>query len=261
MHRYFERKYDALTAQFLLDSNYELIEQLGMGGYGVAYLVEHKETKVHYVLKRLRRKHRKSEKNKKKFFLEIEILRKLQHVPVPQVIEEGFIADVPFYIMTYIQGDTFEQRIFRDGAKYSIVDCLNIIEQLMHIVSEIHAQQIVHRDLRIPNVIIQGQELAVIDFGLAVELHHDADMKIKNPKKLQTPASDLYFLGHFLLFLLYSDYESTERKERSWQQELDLPQQVTAFLERLLTIRPPFQTLDDALQELALVKKVIKSEV
>ncbi|HCX47452.1 MAG TPA: serine/threonine protein kinase, partial [Bacillus sp. (in: Bacteria)] len=62
--------------------------------------------------------------------------------------------------------------------------------------------------------------------------------------------SDLYFVGHFLLFLLYSDFKPRKKKEDTWQQELNLPIEVKDFLERLLWIQDPFSSALEAYRSL-----------
>ncbi len=69
-------------------------------------------------------------------------------------------------------------------------------------------------------------------------------------KKLEDHRSDLYYIGHFLLYLLYSNYSPTNRKERSWQEELQLPRDVEKYIERLLLIGPAFSSVEEALQSI-----------
>jgi serine/threonine-protein kinase len=50
--------------------------------------------------------------------------------------------------------------------------------------------------------------------------------------------SDLYGLGHFLLFLLYSGYEPFHEEERSWEEELTLSPGTRALIAKLLRRGP-----------------------
>lgn len=234
---------------------YHYHDILGIGGYGIAYLLIHKETKQPYVLKRLKAKHKNKTSSKQKFQLEITLLRKLHNSPFfPSIIYEGEIQTLPFYIMDYIEGQTFEQIIFNDKKVFSLSESLKITRQLLEIVIFMHEQGIVHRDLRIPNILIKDNKLHVIDFGLATYIKDDVKLEtIRNPKKAESYVSDLYFVGHFLLFLLYSNYTPTKHRERSWQEELQLPLEVTEYIERLLLIRPAFLHAQDALNSIPLL--------
>ena len=118
-----------------------------------------------------------------------------------------------------------------------------------------HEQGIVHRDLRIPNIILQNDKMTIIDFGLATKIDHSVRIdQIDNPKKAASPVSDLYALGHFMLFLLYSTYSPTSKKSRSWQEELALPTILQNYIEQLLMIQTPFPNAIAAKKQLQIVK-------
>lgn len=250
-----ESKYDRLLEQFIhTNTSYAIINQIGEGSYGIAYLLEHKETGEKAVLKRLKAKHRHT-KNRLKFLQEVTFLKILSSLPVPKVYMEGFIEELPFYIMEHVEGDTFEQAIFERHETFSIIDTLAKAEELLDIMIVMHEQGIVHRDLRIPNIILQNDKMTIIDFGLATKIDDPVRIdQIDNPKKAASPVSDLYALGHFMLFLLYSTYSATSRKSRAWQEELALPSILQYYIEQLLMIQTPFPNAMAAKMQLQLVK-------
>jgi serine/threonine protein kinase len=228
-----------------------LQEMIGKGSYGIAYSIVHKETGTRYVLKRMRAKHRKKDYQIQKFKQEISILKQLNLPNVPKVYLNGDVDGIPFYIMEYINGHTFEQEIFSNGKLYSLEESFTILKKLFNVVINIHDKKIVHRDLRIPNILVKNDMIYIIDFGLASYIKNDVLIEeLDNPKKLEDYRSDLYYIGHFLLYLLYSNYSPTNRKERSWQEELQLPQEVEKYIERLLLIGPAFSSAEEALQSI-----------
>ena len=250
-----ERKYDRLLEQFIqINTSYSLINRIGEGSYGIAYLLEHKETGEKTVLKRLKAKHRHT-KSKHKFLQEVTFLKILSPLPVPKVYMECFIEELPFYIMEHVEGDTFEQAIFERQETFSIVDTLARAEELLDFMIVMHEQGIVHRDLRIPNIILQSGSMTIIDFGLATNIDHSVRIdQIDNPKKAASPISDLYALGHFMLFLLYSTYSPTSIKSLTWQEELALPKLLQHYIEQLLMIQTPFPNALAAKKQLQLIK-------
>ncbi|MFK5708476.1 serine/threonine protein kinase [Lysinibacillus boronitolerans] len=224
---------------------------LGYGSYGRTYLIEDRSSASLFVLKCLRPKHRHHQKTIQKFQQEIHILQQLSLPYVPTIHSTGTIQDCPFFMMDYVNGQTFEQLIFQNGAKFSTAQSLAITKQLLEQIVQLHNYDIVHRDLRIPNILLVGQQLHIIDFGLATTYQKQIDIStIENPKRAENHISDLYFVGHFLLFLLYSDYKPSNKKEKAWQQELKLPFDIQDFLERLLCIQEPFASALDALQSM-----------
>lgn len=252
LHYFQDQHYHRLTQQYInKHTPYHLVDILGVGGYGVAYLIIHPETMQKYVLKRLKAKHRKKTSAHQKLHQEISILKNFNSLHFPTVIANGQISDLPFYIMEYIEGKTFEQAIFHENQVFSITASFDITKQLLEIIIFMHQHGIVHRDLRIPNILLQHRVLRVIDFGLATYIKENTQLQhIQNPKQAENYISDLYFVGHFLLFLLYSNYTPTTRREHSWQQELHLPTHVVHYIERLLLIRHPFSSAEDALSSI-----------
>lgn len=245
-----EKKYDQLIKEYIkIETSYVFIELIGVGAYGVAYLLEDSASCKKYVLKRMKTKHRHKKKIRQKFDQEIRILKEIGLPNVPAIISHGEIKEIPFYIMDYVEGKTFEQAIFIDGQVFSLEQSLQITKELLEIIIEFHKKGIVHRDLRIPNILFKEYTLNIIDFGLAAFINKEIlkSEEIHNPKRAANHISDLYFIGHFLLFLLYSNYMPTKKKEHSWQEELQLPPEVVDYIERLLLIRPAFSSADEAL--------------
>jgi len=246
---YLENKYHQLFKQYIDEqTNFTFLKVLGFGAYGIVYLLKEEQTGKKYVLKRLKSKHHNSKKVRQRFEKEIQILKEIRLSFVPSVIASGEIENIPYFVMDYMEGRTFEQSIFEEGNVYSLPESIHIFKMLLKMVIQIHQKGIVHRDLRIPNVLIYQGKLSIIDFGLATYINPQENIeKVKNPKKAENHCSDLYFLGHFLLFLLYSSYTPNERKEKCWQEELQLPSEVKNYIERLLLIQAPFSSAEEAL--------------
>ncbi|KGR90228.1 serine/threonine protein kinase [Ureibacillus massiliensis 4400831 = CIP 108448 = CCUG 49529] len=250
-----DKKYHNLFKKYVENkTSFSLQDILGNGSYGFAYLLLDEVTGNQYVLKRMRAKHRNDDKQRAKFQQEITMLKELDIPNVPNILYDGVLEDIPFYIMDFVNGSTFEQAIFEEGITFSLKESLAIVKDLLEIVNNIHQKGIVHRDLRIPNILIQHNILYIIDFGLAAYIKDDTRMEdIENPKKIENHWSDLYYIGHFLLYLLYSNYSPTERKERRWQEELELPPVVEEYIERLLLIQQPFSTTEEAIKSIPTV--------
>lgn len=244
-----EKSFDQAVELYIADHpDFSFKKFLGYGSYGRTYLIEDCSSASLFVLKCLRPKHRHHQKTIHKFQQEIHILQQLSLPYVPTIHSAGTISDSPFFIMDYVNGQTFEELIFQNGAKFTIAQSLAITKQLLEQIVQLHNYGIVHRDLRIPNILLVGQQLHIIDFGLATTYQKQIDIStIENPKRAENHISDLYFVGHFLLFLLYSDYKPSKKKEKAWQQELKLPIEVQDFLEHLLWIQEPFASALEAL--------------
>lgn len=80
---------------------------LGYGSYGRTYLIEDRSSASLFVLKCLRPKHRHHQKTIQKFQQEIHILQQLSLPYVPTIHSTGTIQDCPFFMMDYVNGQTF----------------------------------------------------------------------------------------------------------------------------------------------------------
>ncbi len=252
-HFFLEKKYHRQFETYIKNATiYEIVEVLGIGSYGVAYLLEHKETSEKVVLKHLRIKHKKNKKTRRRFAQEIEFLKRMGIPNIPSVISEGEFLHVPYYIMEFVDGQTFEELIFEEKQTFMLAETLHYAKQLLEIIQYVHSQGVVHQDIRIPNVLLKEGVLHIIDFGLAATIKHDICIEeIKNPKKTESYISDLYYVGHFLLYVLYSNYTPDHKKNKSWQEELELPSEVENFIEKLLLIQFPFGSVQEAYESMA----------
>ncbi|MBY0096705.1 serine/threonine protein kinase [Mesobacillus maritimus] len=234
----------------LIDDRYRAVKWLGTGGYGRSFLVEDLEQNELVVLKALRFHKRMSSRGRKGFILETDMLRSLDNASLPKVHSIGEANGVPYFTMDYINGKTFEQLIFSEGKRYEKSEVFRIGIELLQIIGYIHNQGIVHRDIRIPNVMVENNhQLKLIDFGLARRIGFSSGQqprRVNNKMKDLSFQSDFYALGHFILFLLYSCYETEDRaKERSWEEELQLPLFIRSVLRRLLQLDEPYERWQD----------------
>ena len=229
----------------IINKRYVIEKFLGMGSYGYSYLVFDTYLEKRLVLKLVRFHKRITKKGQRFQKYEVEILNSLQHPSFPAFYDEGMWGKIPFFTMEYIQGKTFEQIIFTDGQKFTEEESLAFGFKLFEQIEVLHQNGIVHRDLRIPNIMLEGNELKVIDFGLARWLS-DTDNKKRDLKSEISPQADYFQLGHFLLFLLYSNFEyNGDERERPWDEELTLSIETKYLIKRLLHVENPFQTVDE----------------
>ena len=98
-----------------------------------------------------------------------------------------------------------------------------------------HGKGIVHRDIRIPNVLIDGENVFLIDFGLA---------RWADGERYRYD-TDYSYLGDFLLYLLYSSYEPKSRPAKGpWYEELSLDGRQKSFIKKLFGMEPPYKGMD-----------------
>ncbi|MFK9092981.1 serine/threonine protein kinase [Bacillus salipaludis] len=230
----------------IVSERYKVREHLGTGSYGHSYLVEDLLNQQKKVLKALRLHKRKTRSGRSSFELEKELLLSIEHPGFPKYFEDGMYKNIPYYTMEFIDGKNFEQLIFSEGKNISEREAFKIAVDLLQYIEYLHTHNIVHRDIRIPNVIFDGTRIRLIDLGLGRHLKQEqigeAVSGIDLRKQINFQA-DFYGLGHFLLFLLYSNFSfNINQKEKSWEEELDVSNEAKHIIRRLLQIEPSYDT-------------------
>uniref|UniRef100_A0A2P2KKS1 non-specific serine/threonine protein kinase n=1 Tax=Rhizophora mucronata TaxID=61149 RepID=A0A2P2KKS1_RHIMU len=142
---------------------YELVKDLGVGNFGVARLLRHKETKELVAMKYIERGHKIDENVAR----EIINHRSLRH---PNIIRFKEVALTPTHlaiVMEYAAGGELFERICNAG-RFSEDEARYFFQQLISGVDYCHFMQICHRDLKLENTLLDGSpapRLKICDFG------------------------------------------------------------------------------------------------
>lgn len=218
---------------------------LGEGRYGIVYLAVDGENKE-YIVKQFKKEMIK--KSGSKLFYETKILKKLHHPCFPKYIANFNDGTREGYIMEYMKGKVFEDILQKDRHQFQREEIYEICTQLLDMVEILHGYNIVHRDIRIPNVIRKDEkELSLIDFGLA---------RIMKPD-YYTRESDYWYIGDFLIHLYYSTYQKVGRIDKPWFKELDLNREEEVLLKRLMGIKETYKSITQIRQQLDRIKETM----
>ncbi|MCI3926921.1 protein kinase [Paenibacillus sp. TRM 82003] len=242
---------------------YELVKPIGEGSYGLAYLCRDRRRDGRLcVLKHVQPMRGGAARTEATFQLETRMLSRLRHPAVPRLLEKFRYKGTLCFTMDYMPGKSLEKLLFEEDRVYTEFEALALCRRLLDVVGDVHAEGVVHRDIRIANVILDGDTVSLIDFGLARSLTADEEHAEDEPAddlEEDAPAekrirrrirveSDFYALGHLLLFLLYSNFPDTgEEPERAWEEELAHLHTLTKkLLRRLLLTEQPYERAADA---------------
>jgi len=233
---------------------YEVEKCLGFGAYGMIYLCTDKRSGKKYVVKQLRPSKGKKQRECERFKDEAALLRKIEHPAVPALIEEFKIGTLHYYVMEYVEGDNIEDLLFFQNQKFTEIEALDLMTQLLSIINYLHQHKIFHLDIRPPNVLVREGIVYLIDFGLAKQVK-DEEKEMSNYRQ-----DDYYDLGQILLFLLYSEFKGKKSKKRTWLEELTLHSATVKLLKKLLAISEPYTNGDKIENDLKSVREALKNK-
>jgi serine/threonine protein kinase len=254
---------------------YLLVDVLGSGGFGKVYLALQLPILMKTALKVMDRTESDPELADalgRRFEGEAAALATLNHPNIVRLLKYGVFQGLPYLVMEYIEGNRTLRTEMQSGSLAGdSIDpevIAKILRQILNALDAAHARNIVHRDVKPENIMMQevsGDQLfvKVLDFGLAkfVEERSETSLMIGTPaymapeqitRKNIGPWTDLYALG-VLLFRLVTGRQpfvgdSTQETyamkldptydPMTQADGLDLPPELTAFLRQSIARDP-----------------------
>ena len=145
--------------------NYEIIGKLGDGGLGTVYKAIQISMSREVALKVLHKKWLSDEEFKKRFLLEARLAGRLSHQNLIQVYDVGRDRGLYYFSMEFVDGETVEDLIERDGA-LPVTRAIDLTVQVLRSLAYIQRSDIVHRDIKPSNIMISRTGVAKLgDFG------------------------------------------------------------------------------------------------
>ena len=112
-----------------------------------------------------------------RFLREIAFASELDHPRIPKVLDSGVNGAVPFYVMTYVDGESLRQRL--DHVKQlTVEESVRIGLAVTEPMTYAHAAGLVHRDIKPGNILLSSDSVYVLDFGIARAIIASADERL-----------------------------------------------------------------------------------
>lgn len=151
-----------------LGNRYEIIEVLGTGGMAVVYKGKDIVLNRTVAVKVLKPEFNSDEEFVKKFQKESQAAASLSHPNIVNVFDVGFSHDVHYIVMEIVNGNTLRDFLNNMQGFMKEDAVINIGLQIASALSQAHQNDIVHRDIKSQNILINEHgSVKVADFGIA----------------------------------------------------------------------------------------------
>jgi Tol biopolymer transport system component len=144
---------------------YEIEAPIGAGGMGEVYRARDRRLNRNVAIKVLPPHISEKPEAKQRFKREAEMIAAMNHPHICTLYDIGEHDGTEFLVMELIEGETLAARLER--GRLPVADILKIAFQTADALHKAHRQGIVHRDLKPNNVMLTGNGVKLLDFGLA----------------------------------------------------------------------------------------------
>ena len=148
-----------------LSARYALERELGRGGMATVWLARDVQQQQPVAVKVMHPNLARA-LDSQRFFREMGIAASLAHPLIVPLYDSGSAGGVPYYIMPYVEGESFYERLQRE-IRLSLEDALQITHEVADALGYAHSRGVLHRDVKPENILLAGGHALVADFGLA----------------------------------------------------------------------------------------------
>ena len=152
---------------------YEIVEEIGVGGFGVVYKGFDPLIKRHVAIKTCSAE---DTETRERFRREAEIAGGLQHRNIVTVFEFGFEREVPYLVQEFLSGEDLDRKIKRSD-DVPLPEKILWLVQIARGLEFAHSRGIVHRDVKPANIrILEDGTAKLLDFGIARLTHQTSNL-------------------------------------------------------------------------------------
>lgn len=191
-----------------IGGRYEVLKYIGGGGMSRVYLAHDVILDRDVAVKVLNYDFSNEEELKRRFTREALSATSLTHPNIVDIFDVGEDGDTHYLVMEYVEGQTLKEFIVSNGP-LSPEQAIPIMQQIISAISNAHYNEIVHRDIKPQNILMDLEgNVKITDFGIAMALSATAHTKTNSvlgtvhylsPEQarggMATKKSDLYSVG------------------------------------------------------------------
>ncbi|MBN1810790.1 MAG: serine/threonine protein kinase [Anaerolineae bacterium] len=148
-------------------AHYEILEELGRGGFAVVYRARDTTLDRIVALKVLHPQLTTDPKFVQRFQQEAQAAARLHHPHIVTIHEVGEEAGQHYLAMAFLPGRTLDERLSATRGPLPIELAVSIVEQIADALDTVHQQGLVHRDVKPSNIMVDDEgHAALLDFGI-----------------------------------------------------------------------------------------------
>ncbi|HLV85440.1 MAG TPA: protein kinase [Candidatus Sulfotelmatobacter sp.] len=266
---------------------YEVIDLLGRGGMGLVYRAFDRQLNREVAIKTVTEGFTGDQEMLQRFYREAAKTGALKHPNIVIVYDLGEQDGFPYIVMEYLSGDPLD-RVIQSNQSHPLAFKLHIIEQVCYALGYAHRNDVIHRDVKPANVIVQPDGVVkLLDFGIARQEKTDGHLtrtghvigtlQYMAPERLKNAAfdgrSDIFSVGVMLFQLLTGqlpfsgDYSIVQKilteKHPPLRQFLEqYPPALDSIIDRAMAKNPDdrYTTADEMAAEIATIEQELKKE-
>lgn len=154
-----------------LGDDYELLGELGSGGFGRVYRVRDLHLERMVALKVLHPLLTQDPSVVERFRREAQLAARLNHAHIVDIYDIGGRSGLIWYTMEMVDGPNLAQLVERDGP-LPLDRVARLLREGLDALSHAHGAGLVHRDIKPENMLLERRDgsLRITDFGLALAL-------------------------------------------------------------------------------------------
>jgi len=157
-----------------LGDDYELLEEIGAGGFGRVYRARDLALERDVAIKVLHPALTPDPGVMERFRREAQLAARLRHPNIVSILDIMGRAGLTWYTMEYVPGSNIAQVVQRHGT-FSLEQTERLLNEALSALEHAHSMGLIHRDLKPENMLIEPDgRLRITDFGLALALRGGA---------------------------------------------------------------------------------------
>ncbi|MEQ8677878.1 MAG: protein kinase [Aggregatilineales bacterium] len=203
---------------------YELTELIGEGGFGAVYRAYQPLIGREVAIKIILPQHANRPEFIRRFESEAQLVARLEHPFIVPLYDYWREPDGAFLVMRWLKGGSIADEIRKNGGM-DPQRASRIITQIGEALAVAHRQGVIHRDLKLDNMILDENGNAYLtDFGIAKDLGHNLNITQQDailgspaylsPEQIKgedlTPQTDIYAMGITLYQMLTGELPFNE---------------------------------------------------